>query len=87
MRASFTGILLCLTLTSLITSSCQLASDLAQAIEARHRDQDRRATDSGEAVFQQAELERIVQTGLAQATLAAPTPLVAEDALRSRLLL
>jgi tetratricopeptide (TPR) repeat protein len=80
MRASFTGILLCLTLTSLITSSCQLASDLAEAIEARHRDQDRRAMDSGEAVFQQAELERIVQTGLAQATLAAPTPLAAEDA-------
>jgi tetratricopeptide (TPR) repeat protein len=87
MRASFTGILICLTLTGLITSSCQLASDLAQAIEARHQDQDRPPMDSGEAAFQQAEIERIVQTGLAQATLVAPvtlvtpTPLAAEDAL------
>jgi tetratricopeptide (TPR) repeat protein len=75
MRASFTGIFLCIVLTGLITSSCQLASDLAQAIGARPQDQDRPPTDSGEAAFQQAEIERIVQTGLAQAALAARRPL------------
>jgi tetratricopeptide (TPR) repeat protein len=77
MRASFTGILLWLVLTGLITSSCQLASYPAQAIEARHRI----PPDSGEAVFQQAEIERIVQTGLAQATLVVETALAVQATL------
>jgi tetratricopeptide (TPR) repeat protein len=75
MRASFTGIFLYIVLTGLITFSCALSSDLAQAIEARHRDHNRPPTHSGEPAFQEGEIERIVQTGLAQATLVAPTPL------------